>query len=98
MQIYPEGFLLVSKGGFYRNHRNPSRSATAAYYGGGILSYGNGYIHFKEKSTMVFSNNTAHKGEAILADGHCRMTLDYNSSISFGNNTASFGATIFWYT
>ena len=29
MQIYPEGFVLVSKGGCYRNHRNPSRSATA---------------------------------------------------------------------
>ena len=28
VQIYPEGFLLVSKGGFCRNHRNPSRSAT----------------------------------------------------------------------
>ena len=29
MQIYTEGFLLVSKGGFCRNHRNPSRSTTA---------------------------------------------------------------------
>ena len=24
----PEGFLLISKGGFCRNHRNPSKSAT----------------------------------------------------------------------
>ena len=28
LQIYPEGFLLVSKGGSCRNHRNPSRPAT----------------------------------------------------------------------